>query len=308
MPTFHFIISYSLMKIISFCFIFLFFYSIAAESSQDDYWIGTGMGDITGPIVQIMMMGYAKKGQTGEGLLQRLYARAYIVIDPDSGSRVVFVNTDTQSMGDIVKQRVVESLQEIHGKTMYTEHNVMLASTHSHSGMGGYLQYTLYEISVYGWIEETVGPMVTGIVHAIEQAHNNLQKGSLTYYLGQLLDTNINRSQKAYLLNPEKEREEYQYDVDKEMRMIGFQGKKEPLGLISWFPVHGVSINGTNRLINGDNKGFASYAIEKKMNPDKVTGKGPFVAAFPQVNAGDFKMFTRIQMCGQRPWLAEKSF
>lgn len=106
--------------------------------------IGTGKSDITGPVTQVMMMGYAELGQTGQGILQRLWARAFIIEDPKTKDRIVFVNTDTQSMGDIIKKRVVEKLQNIYGSSMYTERNVMISSTHSHSGMGGYLQYSKY--------------------------------------------------------------------------------------------------------------------------------------------------------------------
>jgi neutral ceramidase len=109
-------------------------------STTFGYKIGTGVSDITGPVSQIMMMGYAKSGQSGEGILQRLWARAYII--QDDHKRVVFVNTDTQSMGDIVKKRVVEQLKKRYGDNLYTEKNIMISSTHSHSGMGGYLQYS----------------------------------------------------------------------------------------------------------------------------------------------------------------------
>ncbi|KAI9016486.1 Neutral/alkaline nonlysosomal ceramidase [Phycomyces nitens] len=276
----------------------LLFHLLAGQPTQVGYQVGTGIADITGPIVQIMMMGYAKHGQTGQGLAQRLYSRAYTVVDPVSGNRITIVNTDTQSMGDIVKQRVVTSLQAMYGEDMYTEKNIMLASTHSHSGMGGFLQYTLYEISVLGWIEETVQPMVQGIVKSIQLAHENLQEGSVVYNLGELLDTNINRSPSAYLLNPPEERARYEHDVDKDMSLLGFRARDgQPLGLISWFPVHGVSINNTNRLINGDNKGYAAYAAERLMNPDSLPGKGPFVAAFTQSNGADVSPNTLGAFC-----------
>ena len=35
------------------------------------------------------------------------------------------------------------------------------------------------------------------------------------------------------------------------------------LGAISWFPVHCTSINNTNSLISGDNKGVASQASHR---------------------------------------------
>lgn len=106
------------------------------------YNIGTGIGDITGPISQIPLMGYADFQQVGKGLLQRVYARAFVVQDIVSHKYIAFVNTDTQSMGDIVKMRVVKQLQEIYGPDVYTIDNVMLSSTHTHSSMGGYLQYS----------------------------------------------------------------------------------------------------------------------------------------------------------------------
>jgi neutral ceramidase len=106
------------------------------------YKIGTGISDITGPSVQVMLMGYALLGQNGEGILQRLWSRAYIIVDEETDSRIVFVNTDTQSMGDIIKKRVVDALQDKYGPHLYTVENVMISSTHSHSGMGGYLQYS----------------------------------------------------------------------------------------------------------------------------------------------------------------------
>lgn len=119
------------------------FLSITTTTTVNAYRVGTGISDITGPVTQVMLMGYAKSGQTGQGILQRLWARAFIIQDPsNSRKRIVFVNTDTQSMGDIVKKRVVEQLQQKYGYNLYTEKNVMISSTHSHSGMGGYLQYS----------------------------------------------------------------------------------------------------------------------------------------------------------------------
>lgn len=77
--------------------------------------------------------------------------------------------------------------------------------------------------------------MVGGIVHAIVRAHNNLQKGSITVNVGELLDTNVSRSPQAYLLNPAEERAKYKYDVDKDMTVLSFLDKnKNGLGLISW--------------------------------------------------------------------------
>lgn len=57
------------------------------------------------------------------------------------------------------------------------------------------------------------------------------------------------------------------------------------------FPVHGVSVNNTNHLINGDNKGYAAYLAEKLMN------KSSFIAAFAQSNEGDVSPNTLGAFC-----------
>ncbi|KAI8068079.1 Neutral/alkaline nonlysosomal ceramidase [Gongronella butleri] len=165
--------------------------------------------------------------------------------------------------------------------------------------MGGFLQHTLYELSVLGWIEETVQPMVQGIVNAIVRAHDNLQEGSVHINVGELLNSNANRSPGSYLLNPPEERAQYKYDVDKNMTVLGFRDKQgHDLGLVAWFAVHGTSVNNTNRLVNGDNKGYAAYTTERKMNPHKLAGKGAFVAAFAQSNEGDSSPNTLGAFCG----------
>ena len=47
----------------------------------------------------------------------------------------------------------------------------------------------------------------------------------------------------------------------------------EPMGVINWFAVHPTSMNNTNHLISGDNKGLASQLLEKYVNPGgQLTG------------------------------------
>ena len=55
------------------------------------------------------------------------------------------------------------------------------------------------------------------------------------------------------------------------LKLVDTEGN--PLGVISWFAVHCTSMNNTNRLISGDNKGYASYLFEQYMNPNSLPGK-----------------------------------
>jgi Neutral/alkaline non-lysosomal ceramidase, N-terminal len=82
---------------------------------------------------------------------------------------------------------------------------------------------------------------------------------------------------------------DYEYDVDKNTTLIRVQKEDgTDVGVLQWFSVHGTSMNNTNSLISGDNKGFASWALERMHNPpSSMPGTGPFVAAFAQSNEGD---------------------
>ena len=51
------------------------------------------------------------------------------------------------------------------------------------------------------------------------------------------------------------------------------------LGAISWFPVHCTSINNTNSLISGDNKGVASQASRAR-RPSPITQGSSSALAF----------------------------
>jgi len=48
------------------------------------------------------------------------------------------------------------------------------------------------------------------------------------------------------------------------LKMVDTQGKA--LGMLNWFAVHPTSMNNTNKLISGDNKGLAAQLFEAKMN------------------------------------------
>jgi len=73
--------------------------------------------------------------------------------------------------------------------------------------------------------------------------------------------------------------------------------KGKDLGAIVWFSVHCTSMNNTNLLISGDNKGYASYAFEKYKNNGALPGMGPFVAAFSNTNEGDVSPNTAGPRC-----------
>ncbi|KAF7324309.1 Neutral/alkaline nonlysosomal ceramidase [Mycena venus] len=254
--------------------------------AQSQYLLGLGIADITGPVVETNMMGYASLAQTDSGLHQRQRARAFIIGETaTTANRVVFVNADI-AMGDTgVRRAILAALATKYGD-LYTAQNVAISSTHQHSGVGGYLENLLPQITSLGFVKQTYDAIVTGVVLAIDRAHASLQPGSLTLGNTTVTGGNINRSPTAYLANPAAERAMYESeggDQDKIMSLLSFGTR----GFLSWFPVHGTSIYENNTLVSTDNKGMAAYLYEASVEPNAMPGNQTFVAGFAQANVGD---------------------
>ncbi|XP_054030750.1 neutral ceramidase isoform X2 [Dryobates pubescens] len=261
------------------------------------YLLGVGRADCTGPVAEIPLMGYAKAGQVAGGLLSRLYSRAFIVADAEDRSRVVFVSADIGMVSQKLRLEVLKRLRSKYGE-LYRQDNVILSGTHTHSGPGGYFQYTLLWISSKGLIRPSLEAIVNGIVKSIDTAHQNMRKGRILINRGTVENSQINRSPFSYLENPAAERSRYASDTDKEMvvlKMVDEQG--QDLGLLSWFAVHPVSMNNSNHLVNGDNVGYASHLFEQEKNKGMLPGQGSFVAAFASSNLGDVSPNTRGPFC-----------
>merc|ERR1711872_484725 len=107
--------------------------AVALSVAHGGYNVGLGRGDVTGPAAEIGMMGYAKQGQNTQGIHTRLFSRAFIIEDVESGTRIVFVSVDEAMMGQLVKMGVIEKLSTVL-PGVYTEENVVLSATHTHSG------------------------------------------------------------------------------------------------------------------------------------------------------------------------------
>ncbi|KAL0125798.1 hypothetical protein PUN28_004691 [Cardiocondyla obscurior] len=268
---------------------------LLSPAALASYSIGIGRADSTGPTAEIVFMGYAKIEQKGAGLHLRLFARAFII--DDGIERFVFVSVDSAMIGNDIRQEVLRKLKTQFGD-IYTERNVMISGTHTHSSPGGFMLDVLFDLTTFGFVRESFDAIVNGITKSIERAHNAVVPGRIFITQGKVLDTNINRSPQAYLNNPKSERDRYEYDVDKTLTQMQFIGADDkPLGVINWFAVHPTSMNNTNRLVSSDNVGYASILFEKMMNNNATAGKGDFVAAFASTNLGDVSPNTRGPKC-----------
>ncbi|KAH6652701.1 neutral/alkaline non-lysosomal ceramidase [Truncatella angustata] len=268
----------------------------AHETAGDRYLLGVGKADITGPCVEINLMGYADPNQIGTGLRQRLYSRAFIVGDPDKPSdRFIYLVLDTQSGDTAVRYGILSGLQELgHDYVDYGHHNLAVTGTHSHSGPGAWLNYLLPQITSKGFNKQSYQAIVDGALLSIRRAHESLAPGHLSVGTTKVFGANINRSLYAYLNNSEKERAQYNISseddgsVEKDLTLLKFTraSDSKSLGVLSWFPTHGTSVLGNNTLISGDNKGVAAYLFEESVKDDE-SADDSFVAGFSQASVGD---------------------
>lgn len=252
-----------------------------------DYLIGTGIYDVTGPAAELGMMGMASIEQKTEGIHSRLFARAFIVCDPSSNKRVVILSADIWSCTQAVKMEVLKRLKSFYGNDLYSIDNVLLSGTHTHCGPGGYSHYALFNLSILGFDKQNFECIVNGMVQAIKRAHENLSPGKIFINNGNLEDCGNNRSPIAYEENPSDEKLKYSGNTDKEMLLIKFlKNDGKEIGCINWYAIHPTNRGNKNKLITGDNKGYASYLFEKEKQTS-IHDKETFIAAFANSNCGD---------------------
>uniref|UniRef100_A0A1I8JPI4 Neutral ceramidase n=1 Tax=Macrostomum lignano TaxID=282301 RepID=A0A1I8JPI4_9PLAT len=276
---------------------------------------GVGYADITGPAGEVPMLhpmlfrwATPKPRKKTAGIHMRLFARAFAFRDAE-GRSAAFVNVDAGMISPMMKLKVIEILKSKLGST-YTEANVLLSATHTHSGPGVYHGYTLYAISTLGYFADTFNTLANGNCPGIELAHASLRPTKLQFNSGQLANSGVNRSPTSYLLNPESERARYEHNTDRDMTVVKLvdANSGKPFGMLNWFAVHPTSMNNTNLLIKRRQQRLGCpvrctqlQAFERFMDYQAGTNTLPggqrFVASFANANEGDVSPNTDGPRC-----------
>lgn len=219
------------------------------------YLVGTGMGDVTGPAAEGGMMGYADGSQKSVGIHDRQWARAFVVAGRAPGARrVAFVVVEAGQVFHSVTQGVSDKLQANGLGFYYPTGSIVLSATHTHGGAGGQSHFPIYNLNTGGFSWQAYDSMVDGIYKAIKRAHDKLAPGRIRMSKGKLSNASENRARTRFRLNPELTNPMLSNpfapdDRDTEMLCLRFDeaGGKE-LGMLNWFPVHGVSYSQKKRL------------------------------------------------------------
>ncbi|WP_347954378.1 neutral/alkaline non-lysosomal ceramidase N-terminal domain-containing protein [Gordonia aichiensis] len=250
----------------------------AAEPRGTGYLVGAGKGDMTGAIAGQGMMGYSDMEQVAEGLLQRTWARAYVIADAATGKRVLFITADIACVFTSHHRTLLTELAKRYGDT-YTAHNVNINATHNHNSCGGTAWDYAYVLAAQGHRHNSFRAELDGLLDAVAAAHASLAPGTLELGHAELHDASANRSMAAFELNPADERRHFPNAIDPQVTAIRLRQGGRTIGEITWFATHGTSLTDANFLIGPDNKGYASYLGEQR-DPG-------IVAAHAQTNAGD---------------------
>ncbi|KAJ3157404.1 hypothetical protein HDU86_003295 [Geranomyces michiganensis] len=262
--------------------------------------VGVGKSDITGPIGEITMAGYASLGQKANGIHLRLKARAFVFAsDAEPSRRVVWVSADVGWPSYRVLKMVVSNLRAQLSPAeaaLYSLDNIMISATHTHSGVGGYADHFMTQITNFGVTPGAREAIADGVARAIVIAHKDLAAATVTMNKGRVENASINRSPQSYLNNPASERAQYSDNVDRDMLLLSIKDTSSGRvkGTANWFAVHPVSMNVSNQRVSGDNKGYASYLWEAQQT---LAGNPTFVGAFGQTNAGDVSANTEGAHC-----------
>lgn len=259
----------------------------SAAAQTDSIHVGRGMADMTGEPWGAGMNGYAVLEQTSVGLQRRQYARAFIFVDPATQRRVVEVVADIGLMFQSIFLEVLRRLKTKYGD-LYSDHNVLIHATHTHVAPGGTSGHLMVDITTQGFRDIMFEANVSGIVAAIERAHDDVQPAQLTLAKGTLSGASANRSRQAWEQNPESDRANFPDAIDPHNVTLHIERNGQPVGFINWFAVHATSMSSEYRHVAIDNKGYAAWATEEALGVDhRHPEEASFVAAFAQSSPGD---------------------
>eukprot|EP00924_Labyrinthula_sp_SR-Ha-C_P003199 maker-scaffold_15-snap-gene-2.20-mRNA-1 protein AED:0.01 eAED:0.01 QI:141/1/1/1/1/1/5/46/779 len=243
------------------------------------FWVGIGKSDVTGPVADVGLMGYADPVQLGSGILMRLYARSFLILPEDEDKEpMLIIHTDIHSIALKLRQKVAATLSSKAyttptGKKVKLEpRNIIIHAQHTHSAPGGYHPSVLFFITIFGFTEEHFHLLHERIVASAEDAimGDNQFEADLYFSRHTLLNTGRNRSPEAFFNNPKEETDAYQkkYQGTKNSNMGIVRIEEKMTGdtkaVLSFFAIHTTSFTKENNMINSDNKGFAEYLIEKR--------------------------------------------
>ena len=206
------------------------------------------------------MGGFGDRNETFTGVSMPVYARALVCDNGDT--RLAFVTTDIcyvlRDLVDVVRERTRE-------KTAIPAENVLVCSTHSHSGPSEMLRGSPEEH------ERLQSFLADQIVEAVSEAVKNLRPAKLGFAYGELHGITKNRQQQNSIV------------VDPQVGVLRVQeaDSRDIIATLINFTGHPVILGSDNTLISGEYPGQTEQTVEEVLGG---------VALFAQGACGDVTM------------------
>jgi hypothetical protein len=280
---------------------------------------GVGKADVT-PRTGYVLGGWTRGDRHGQGVHTRLFSRA-LVLERD-GRKVALVQLDLfMTPGGMVKQ-----IGEALAARGFSEQNILISATHTHSGPGGYANFNTLNTTAPSLETATdpssfFGLLAPGpaepqlyaflskqIAAAIRRADDDLAPAAAAWGSERLLGLTRNRSLEAHLANfgiqeaygrgrAEQAPGGYAETIDPEVSVLrvdklvrrrGRKTRRVPIGAWTNFANHGTVTQSSFQYYNGDHFASAMQVFEARVRKaGKVPRRQEVLNVFANGDEGD---------------------
>lgn len=252
-------------------------------------WCGLGRADITACVPGLSMFGWGSPGNIPTAAATALTARALAISEGLAAPPQVLVVAELGMISEALRSAVLEMLSR-RGRAL-APHQLALTATHTHSGPSGFSSYMFYAMAGPGFSAALVERLARRIADAIELALQRLAPARVWLHAEDLPRTapvSFQRALAAYNRNADVapvRADRIDDAVDRRMTVLRIESEGgRPIGLLSFFPVHGTAIHADHSVLHHDVQGVAARACELRA---ASAGHRDFVALFAQESAGD---------------------
>jgi neutral ceramidase len=269
---------------------------------------GAGRADIT-PQTGYYLMGWVRSDSRAEGQLTRLFARAIVL---QKGKRkLALVSVD---LAAVPAGLVADAAQRVAGRG-FSESNVIVSGSHTHSGPAGYFNYpafnTVAPTSTTPTDFEVATPadpqlytfLAKRIAAAIRRADRDREPAVAGWGSTRIVGLTANRSVEAHLNNHGIERDfgagsplldplGRLHTVDDVVNVLRVDkvrgGRRVPIGMWSTFANHGTVVRPTFTYYNADHHGAATRLAEQAIRRRASVPPGQVIVnAYGNSDEGD---------------------
>jgi len=201
-----------------------------------------------------------------------LFARALVVSDP-LGNLFALVSLDLCYVHSEVRDPVVTRLSRLG----FTEHNLMISATHSHSGFGGYDRRWLSKTLFGAFDQRLLDIVVNGIYSAVAQAKASMRPARVDLAFADLKGKNRSRRDPAFDVGVgggkgTQHPDTSKYPTNRTLTVMNFSTVEgQPIGVVFNFSAHPTILSPKNFAISAEWPGVACDRIEKHLGFGSVS-------------------------------------